>query len=149
MKLIQQWHAADSAATEQCGEEVARMLQGPMTIALLGEMGAGKTHWVKGFARALGYSGEVTSPTFALVQEYHGGRMPIFHFDLYRLQQAEEVLQLGWDDYCDQAGVMLVEWADLFPQLLPESRLVIKIEQENTGRKISLFQTTETSDPMS
>ncbi len=149
MKLIQEWHAADSAATERCGEEVGRMIEGPVTIALLGEMGAGKTHWAKGFARVLGYGGEVTSPTFALVQEYHGGRMPIFHFDLYRLKQAEEVLQLGWDDYCDQAGIMLVEWADLFPQLLPESRYVVQIDHQNTVRKISLFQTTETSDLMS
>ena len=143
MKLIQEWHATDSAATEQCGEEVGKMMQQATTIALLGEMGAGKTHWVKGFAKGLGYTGDVTSPTFALVQEYHGGRFPIFHFDLYRLKSAEEVLQLGWDDYCDQTGIMLVEWADLFPQLLPESLLVVKIDYEPLGRKISLFQATD------
>jgi tRNA threonylcarbamoyladenosine biosynthesis protein TsaE len=62
---------------------------------------------------------------------------------LYRLKSAEEVLQLGWDDYCDQTGIMLVEWADLFPQLLPESLLVVKIDYEPLGRKISLFQATD------
>lgn len=105
-------------------------------IALLGPMGAGKTHFAKGFARGIGFAGEVTSPTFSIVQEYHGGRWPIFHFDLYRIKDAEELWALGWDDYGDQSGILLVEWADRFPELWLENTDVISIEITDGGRKI-------------
>lgn len=140
MKQVQEWHADDATATEQRGYEFGLSVTKPTAIALVGEMGAGKTHWAKGFAKGLGYDGEVTSPTFALVQEYRGGRWPIFHFDWYRLRQPEEVLQLGWDDYCDEPGILLVEWANLFPQLWPESMRVMEITHLEQGRKIALFE---------
>lgn len=88
-------------------------------IALVGGLGAGKTHWTKGFVAALGCPAEVTSPTFALVHEYRGGAFPVFHFDFYRLDQAAELLALGWDEYLDENGVTIIEWADKFPELLP------------------------------
>lgn len=88
-------------------------------IALVGGLGAGKTHWAKGFVAALGCPAVVTSPTFSLVHEYRGGSLPVFHFDFYRLDQAAELVALGWDEYLEEEGVTLVEWADKFPELLP------------------------------
>ena len=90
-------------------------------IALCGGLGAGKTHLTKGIAAGLGADPEVvSSPTFSLVQEYRGGRLPVYHFDFYRMESAEEVLAIGWDEYVEAGGVCVVEWADLFPALLPE-----------------------------
>ena len=122
---------------EDCGVALAQRISEPTMIALIGGMGAGKTHFTKGFARGLGYTGEVTSPTFSIVQEYPGGRMPMFHFDWYRMKSADELWALGWDDYLDQSGVILVEWADLFAQLWPEKHTTIRIEATDHGRIIS------------
>jgi tRNA threonylcarbamoyladenosine biosynthesis protein TsaE len=128
--------APDSIATEQCGFLLGKSCMMPCMIALLGPMGAGKTHFSKGLARGIGYEGEVTSPTFSIVQEYHGGRFPIFHFDLYRIHDAKELLALGWDDYLDQDGILLVEWADRFPELWPENATVVALEITDTSRNI-------------
>lgn len=103
--------AAGRAVAEGCGPGAV--------IALCGDLGAGKTHFVKGLAVGLGCEGEVTSPTFTLVHEYRGGRLPLFHFDLYRLESADEALALGLDDYLEAGGVCVFEWADKFPELLP------------------------------
>lgn len=88
-------------------------------FALVGGLGAGKTHWTKGFVAALGCNGEVTSPTFPLVHEYAGGRLPVYHFDFYRPDHSGELLALGWDEYLDEPAVAVIEWADKFPDLLP------------------------------
>ena len=126
----------DVAAMERWGEEIGKTMTSPGLLALIGQMGAGKTHFAKGFARGLGFAGEVSSPTFALVHEYRGGRLPIFHFDLHRLSSASEVLMIGWDDYLDQQGILLVEWADLFPELWPEKSRSIVIEISDNSRKV-------------
>jgi tRNA threonylcarbamoyladenosine biosynthesis protein TsaE len=138
--MISNFDASDASATEECGFLIGKSCQTPGMIALLGPMGAGKTHFSKGFARGLGYLGEVTSPTFSIVQEYHGGRFPIFHFDLYRIDHVNELLALGWDDYLDQNGILLVEWADRFPELWPQNTFVITLEITDTGRKITLSE---------
>ena len=130
---------ADVAEMEKWGEEIGKSIDDPVLIALIGPMGAGKTHFAKGFARGLGYRHEVSSPTFALVHEYRGGRLPIFHFDFHRLSSASEVLSIGWDDYLDQQGILLVEWADLFPELWPEKSHSILIEIDGNSRKF-LYQ---------
>jgi tRNA threonylcarbamoyladenosine biosynthesis protein TsaE len=88
-------------------------------LALCGELGAGKTQFVKGLAAGLGYQGEVTSPTFTLIHEYLGGRLPLYHFDFYRLETEDEALRLGLEEYFLGDGVCVVEWADKFPALLP------------------------------
>ncbi|MGI9243075.1 MAG: tRNA (adenosine(37)-N6)-threonylcarbamoyltransferase complex ATPase subunit type 1 TsaE [Verrucomicrobiales bacterium] len=107
------------AETIAFGTQVAADLGAGDTLALVGDLGAGKTHFTKGIAAGLGCDAAVTSPTFTLVHEYTGGRLPIFHFDFYRLESADELLNIGWDDYLDARGIAVVEWADKFPDLLP------------------------------
>jgi len=135
----QEWQAHDAHETEACGFALASQLTQPVVIALLGPMGAGKTHFSKGIARGLGYTGEVTSPTFSIVQEYHCGKWPMFHFDWYRMKEAQELLALGWDEYLEQEAVVLVEWANLFPELMPHDAHVVILEITGTGRRI-LYQ---------
>ncbi len=101
------------------GEWIASALGPGSVLALTGELGAGKTRLCKAIAAALGVRDPVTSPTFTLIHEYPSGRLPVYHFDFYRASQAEEILGIGWDDYLDRDGVLLVEWADKFPGLLP------------------------------
>ena len=96
----------------------------------------GKTHFAKGLLRGLGSEEVVTSPTFALLQEYQGARLPVFHFDLYRLESAEEVLRLGWDDYLEEEGIVVAEWADLFPELFPEETIWLRIVEKDGGRMV-------------
>ena len=107
------------AETAALGERLARAAAAGEVWALAGDLGAGKTHFVQGVAAGLGAPASVTSPTFTLVHEYPGGRLPLFHFDLYRLRSEEEALHLGWEEYLDAGGLVVVEWADRFPALLP------------------------------
>ena len=103
-------------------------------FALIGNLGAGKTQFVKGFVAGLGSSAEVTSPTFVLVHEYGGGRLPVYHFDFYRLDNSEAVLRLGFDDYVFGEGVSLIEWADRHSDLIPTEAkwLSFELRGENT-----------------
>ncbi len=101
------------------GAAAARLATAGSVIGLVGDLGAGKTHWVKGFVAEMGCAAEVTSPTFGLVHEYRGGRMPISHFDFYRLESAEELIALGWDEYLEAGGVVVAEWANKFPSIMP------------------------------
>ncbi len=101
------------------GREIANALSAGDVIALVGDLGAGKTHLTKGIVAGLGSDAEVTSPTFTLVHEYGDGRLPAFHFDFYRLDHPDELLAIGWDEYCESDGVVIVEWADKFPDLIP------------------------------
>jgi tRNA threonylcarbamoyladenosine biosynthesis protein TsaE len=107
------------ARTAAAGAECARSAGIGAVFALTGDLGAGKTQFVKGFVAALGSDAEVTSPTFTLIHEYSGGRLPVYHFDFYRLDTADEVSRLGLDEYLFGDGVCVVEWADRFAGLLP------------------------------
>jgi tRNA threonylcarbamoyladenosine biosynthesis protein TsaE len=110
---------ATPEATFEWGRELATSLRAGDVVALCGQLGAGKTQATKGILAGLGSPAAVTSPTFTLVHEYTDGRLPVFHFDFYRMENAEEVLTVGWDDILDESGVVIIEWADLFPELLP------------------------------
>ncbi len=101
-------------------EQWAADLKGGEVIALRGVLGAGKTQLVKGLARGLGYRGPVTSPTFTLINEYVGGRLPLYHIDLYRIKGAEEAIAFGIEDYLPSPGVTVIEWPDRIEDLLPE-----------------------------
>jgi tRNA threonylcarbamoyladenosine biosynthesis protein TsaE len=107
------------------GRSFAARLRAGDVVALDGDLGAGKTHFCKGLVAGLGSNEEVTSPTFALVQEYQGGAWPVFHFDWYRLEDAAELQGIGWDDYLDEEGVILVEWSEKFPAMLPPATYVL------------------------
>lgn len=115
--------AASSEAMEQLGRAAAALAAPGTVIGLVGGLGAGKTHWTKGFVAGMGSPAEVTSPTFGLVHEYPGGRLPVFHLDFYRLDAPEELVALGWDEYLESEGVVIAEWADKFPELLPDSAI--------------------------
>ena len=101
------------------GRALAQSLQAGDVIALAGNLGAGKTHATKGIVAGLGSAADVSSPTFTLVHEYPDGRLPAFHFDFYRLDSAVELPSIGWEDYLDAEGVVIVEWADKFPEVIP------------------------------
>ena len=100
------------ADTEALGERFGRAAQTGLVIALSGDLGAGKTQLVRGLARGLGIAGRVHSPTFTLVNEYGGGRLKLFHLDLYRLETVEQILSAGIEEYLAPAGVSVVEWAE-------------------------------------
>lgn len=119
-------HSAEE--TLAAGRACALSAKDGDVFALDGDLGAGKTHFVKGFARALGYEDEVTSPTFTLVHEYPCRPWPLFHFDFYRLDSADEVLALDFDGYLARPGIVLVEWASKFPQVFPASTRWLRFE---------------------
>lgn len=124
-------------ATLAWGRDLAASLNAGDVVALCGNLGAGKTQATKGIVEGLGSSSAVTSPTFTLVHEYADGRLPIFHFDFYRMERAEEVLTVGWDDILDEPGVVIIEWADLFPDLLPpHTRWFHLTAQEDGSRTV-------------
>jgi tRNA threonylcarbamoyladenosine biosynthesis protein TsaE len=122
-------------ATFQWGCRLSDSLESGHVVGLCGHLGAGKTQAVKGIVAGLGSRADVTSPTFTLVHEYVDGRLPIYHFDFYRMEREGEVLSLGWDDYLDEPGVVLVEWADLFPRLLPSGTRWYRFEALPDGSR--------------
>jgi tRNA threonylcarbamoyladenosine biosynthesis protein TsaE len=129
-------HATTPEAMSQLGQAAATLATPGTCFALVGDLGAGKTHWTKGFVTGIGSTASVTSPTFGLVHEYHGGRLPVFHFDFYRMESAEELLAIGWDDYLDQDGITIVEWAGKFPQLLPPGTHWLHITLAEDGSRL-------------
>ncbi len=125
-------------ATAQVGRELAASLQAGSVVLLSGDLGAGKTAFVRGLAAGLGIDpGAVSSPTFTLIQEYRGGRLPLFHVDLYRLQSIE-VDDLGLDDEAMERGVIAIEWPDRLPRRFEAARTVHIEHAGETQRKISI-----------
>ena len=113
--------------TEAVGHRLGQVLPAGAVIAYRGDLGAGKTAFTRGLARGLGYAEPVTSPTYTIVNEYLGGRLPLFHFDMYRLASSDDLWDIGWEDYLDRGGLILMEWADRVPLALPRERLDIEI----------------------
>lgn len=127
-------HAVEE--TVKFGEQLAGALHRGDVLALSGDLGTGKTALVKGIARGLGITRDVTSPTFTLVHEYAGGQLPLFHIDLYRLDNVEQALAIGIEDYLNGTGVTAIEWAEKIESLLPArtTRIRMKSVGENTRR---------------
>ena len=121
--------------TEKVGEALAKALQPGTVIAYRGDLGVGKTAFTRGLARGLGANEPVTSPTYTIVNEYLSGRLPLFHFDMYRLRSADELFDIGWEDYLDRGGVCAVEWSENVADAL-ENAIAVTIEKlgENTRR---------------
>lgn len=128
--------------TIEFGERLARELGPGDCLALVGELGAGKTTLIKGIARGLGISeAEVLSPTFVLVREYRGGRLPLYHVDAYRITKPEELREIGLEEYLwSQEGVTVIEWADRVRESIPHCCIEIKLELVSPlKRRISIF----------
>lgn len=119
---------SSAAETRALGERLGRTLKPGDTVALVGELGAGKTSFVQGVAIGLGVTDMVSSPTFTIVKEHVDGPVPLFHVDFYRLEHAAELAAIGFDDYFERGGVVVVEWADRFPGALPAARIDVRLE---------------------
>jgi len=128
-----------SAETFEFGRAFAASLRRRDVLALCGDLGAGKTHFVKGLAAGLGAPAEVTSPTFTLIHEYTGGSLPLYHVDFYRLEESIDALKIGIEEYLDGDGVTAIEWADKFAELIPgEARWIRFHLLEDGGRRIEV-----------
>ena len=133
------------AETEALGARLAAVLSPGDVVAYRGGLGMGKTAFTRGLARGLGYSGRVTSPTFTIVNEYKGGRLSLFHFDMYRLEDADSLFDIGWEDYLDRGGVCAVEWSENVAEALPEDTVWVdlrRLEGEDNGRRITITGVT-------
>ena len=123
------------AETEAIGAALGQILTAGAIVAYRGDLGAGKTAFTRGLARGLGYADAVTSPTYTIVNEYLGGRLPLFHFDMYRLRSSDDLWGIGWDDYLDRGGVCAVEWSENVADAM-EDAVTVTIEKigEETRR---------------
>lgn len=119
--------------TKKIAEEIAKDLKAGDIITLNGDLGAGKTVFSKGIAGGLGVTEEVTSPTFIIMQAYYGGRLPLYHFDVYRLEDPDELLETGAEEYLFGDGVSIIEWAEIIDEILPED--IIKVDIEKNPEK--------------
>lgn len=115
--------------TQALGEKLAQLLRPGDVIAYYADLGAGKTALTRGIARGLGITDHVTSPTYTIVNEYHSGRLPLFHFDMYRLRDADDLFDIGWEDYLERGGVCAVEWSENVRSAL-ESPIWVKLEKD-------------------
>jgi tRNA threonylcarbamoyladenosine biosynthesis protein TsaE len=115
------------------GQQFAEEIGSGSVLALRGDLGSGKTVFVKGLVAGLGSRADVTSPTFTILHEYRGGRLPVYHFDFFRLENRESTMRLGLDDYFFGDGVSVIEWAERFPELIPQQarQILFEIKSEN------------------
>ena len=123
------------AETEAVGAALGAVLQPSTVLAFRGDLGAGKTAFTRGLARGLGATDRVTSPTYTIVNEYLSGRLPLFHFDMYRLESADDLWDIGWEDYLERGGVCAVEWSENVAQAM-EDAIVITLEKTGEDTRI-------------
>jgi len=136
---MKDFYCANSEETERIGRIIGQAALDGDVICLSGDLGAGKTALAKGIAMAKGVpEDEITSPTFAIMNVYKGKGTELRHFDLYRLNRREELIDIGFDEYVGGCGITMIEWADLFQEEMPEEYLQINIVAEKTGRRIFL-----------
>ncbi len=134
------------AETEAVGAAMARVLTPGTVIAYRGDLGAGKTAFTRGLARGLGCREPVTSPTYTIVNEYLSGRLPLFHFDMYRLGSSEDLFDIGWEDYLDRGGVCAVEWSENVADALTGAVCVTIEKTGDESRKITIEGGTGLAD---
>lgn len=126
--------------TELLGEALVKRLSPGTVVAFTGDLGAGKTAFVRGMARGLGIHQRVTSPTFTIVNEYEGGALPLFHFDMYRLHSSEELFDIGWEDFLRRGGICAVEWSEIIRDALESGTVFVDIRRgdRDTQRVITI-----------
>ena len=124
--------------TEKIGEALAKSLQPGTVLAYRGDLGAGKTAFTRGLARGLGCKETVTSPTYTIVNEYLGGRLPLFHFDMYRLASSDDLWDIGWEDYLEREGVCAVEWSENVQDAMEDAVTVTIEKLGETTRRITI-----------
>lgn len=136
---IRHFYTASEEETERLGRQLGQQLSAGARIAYYGDLGAGKTAFTRGLARGLGITDRITSPTYTIVNEYEG-RIPLFHFDLYRLGSAEELFDIGWEDYLSREGVVAVEWSENAGEALEGfCRVILRRDENNPdGRYITI-----------
>jgi len=121
--------------TEQLGYDLAGKLQPGTVLALYGDLGAGKTAFTRGLAKGLGIRARVTSPTYTIVNEYHGA-VPLIHFDMYRLSSSDELFEIGWEDYLQRGGIIAVEWSEHVEGAFPPETIRIQIEKNGETKRV-------------
>ncbi len=138
LELVQVWESESVAQTERLGERIGQALKTGAVLAMFGGMGMGKTAFVRGLARGLGITTEVSSPTFALVNDY-GGQPTLAHFDMYRIQNWGDLYTTGFFDYLDTGAILAVEWSENIEGALPDEAVRLIFEQtDDTGRRITV-----------
>ncbi len=128
------------AETEAMGQQFAEEIGVGSILALNGDLGSGKTVLVKGLVAGLGSRADVTSPTFTILHEYRGGRLPVYHFDFFRLENRESIVRLGLDDYFFGDGVSVIEWADRFGEFIPQQAHWILFEIKSENQRAITFE---------
>src|ERR1700719_610226 len=129
------WVSNSPEETRSIGSAMARNAQAGMVLSLIGKLGTGKTEFVKGLALGLGIDDNITSPTFTVLHEYKGGRLPLFHMDFYRLREERELDEIGFDEYLKAGGVSAIEWGNKFPDRLPPDSVKVFFNIEDGDRR--------------
>ncbi len=130
--------------TEKIGALFAESLKGGEVVAFIGGLGMGKTCFTRGLAKGLGFEGDVTSPTFALINEYLGGRLNLYHFDMYRIESWEDLYSSGFFEYIEENGIVAVEWSENIENALPENTVFVEIKAlEDETREITIYRKGE------
>ena len=127
--MTKEYTTAGEEQTEALGFRLGQLIQPGAVIAYTGDLGAGKTAFTRGLARGLGIPDRVTSPTFTIVNEYEGGRLPLFHFDMYRLGSSDELFDIGWEDYLARGGVCAMEWSENVDDALDDDAIRVDIRR--------------------
>ncbi len=130
--------------TEKIGALFADSLKGGEVVAFIGGLGMGKTCFTRGLAKGLGFDGDVTSPTFALINEYLGGRLNLYHFDMYRIESWEDLYSSGFFEYIEENGIVAAEWSENIENALPENTVFVEIKAlEDEKREITIYRKGE------
>lgn len=124
---MQKFYSKSDSETKVIAERIAKTLSPGTVVCLFGEMGVGKTVFTNGLCRAMGVTDYVSSPTFTVVNEYDGGGFPIYHFDMYRIEDEDELLEIGFEEYLNSGGICIIEWPENIKESLPKKRIDIKI----------------------
>ena len=138
--MVKEYISKGEKETEALGARLGELVSPGAVIAYTGDLGAGKTAFTRGLARGLGVTDRVTSPTFTIVNEYEGERMPLFHFDMYRLGSSDELFDIGWEDYIARGGVCAVEWSENVDDALEEDTIRVDIRRgdNDSQRRITV-----------